>query len=309
MEKSGAYWPEANNDPSVMARLSKAAHTLAGLESVRVPFDIVVDASAFGSPTGKEGRRRQPVVLDSVITDRERLDRAKAPDPSKAGRSPIVLEAIRSLAHDSDLEHVPLVCGITGPFMLTCQLRGPEEAILDVILDPGFLKDILEKAAQWNAAFSVAALEAGADIIAINDGLSMGDILGPAEFMEFAQPYQKMISDAIHRQSGLSILHICGDTRMNMPQMIQTGANGISVDQQMDIGWVKRQVAGKAACIGNVHPIKTLFFKGPQDVIAETRTVIDAGTDVVAPGCGFLPGTPLANIVAMVNATLEHGKR
>jgi [methyl-Co(III) methanol-specific corrinoid protein]:coenzyme M methyltransferase len=91
--------------------------------------------------------------------------------------------------------------------------------------------------------------------------------------------------------------------------MIETGANGISVDQQVDIGWVKQQVKGKAAAIGNVSPTSTLLFKGSQDVIAESIRCLDAGTDILAPGCGFAPGTPLGNMKAMVEAAMTYHKR
>ncbi len=309
MKASGAYWPEANNDSSLMARLSKAAHAVAGIESVRVPFDVSVDATAFGALTGKETQDRQPAILKAPITSQELLDQAEIPEPSRAGRAPVVLEAVRSLANDPELKEVPVICAITGPFMLAAQLRGTQEAIMDVAMKPSFVKDILEKATQWNVAFVQAALEAGADVIAIIDATSSGDVLGPVQFAEFAMPYQKRVVEAIRHNDGYAILHICGKTRRNMPYMIQTGANGISVDQQMDIGWVKEQVAGKAACIGNVSPTSTLLFKKPKDVIAETKRVIEAGTDVVAPGCGFAPETPLANMKALVEATLTYGKR
>jgi MtaA/CmuA family methyltransferase len=177
-----------------------------------------------------------------------------------------------------------------------------------VALRPDFIKGILDKATRWNMAFAQAALEAGADVIAIIDATSSGDVLGPEQYAEFAMPYQKKVVEAICRTDGYSILHICGKTRKNLPSMILTKANGISVDQQMDIGWVKQQVKGKAACIGNVSPTSTLLFKKPADVEAETKRVIEAGTDVVAPGCGFAPETPLANMRAMVEATHRYGK-
>jgi MtaA/CmuA family methyltransferase len=221
----------------------------------------------------------------------------------------VVLDAIRQLAKDPELADTPIICAIVGPFMLAGPLRGSQEAIMDVALKPAFVKGILEKATRWNIAFSQAALEAGADVIAIIDATSSGDVLGPPQYADFAMPYQKRVVDAICKADGYSILHICGKTTKNMPFMMQTGANGISVDQQMDIGWVKQQLKGKVACIGNVSPTSTLLFKKPADVEAETKRVIEAGTDIVAPGCGFAPETPLANMKALVEAAHRYGTR
>ena len=309
MKASGAYWPQANNDPQLMAKLAKAAHTIAGIESVRIPFDVSVDATAFGALTGKDNIERQPSILKAPITTPELLESASVPDPQTAGRAPVVLDAIRQLAKDPELKGTPLICAIVGPFMLAGQLRGSQEAIMEVAMKPAFIKGILEKATQWSVLFSKAALEAGADVIAIIDATSSGDVLGPPQYAEFAMPYQKRVVDAICREDGYSILHICGKTTKNMPFMIQTGANGISVDQQMDIGWVKQQLRGKVACVGNVSPTSTLLHKKPTDVEAETKRVIEAGTDIVAPGCGFAPETPLANMKAMVEATHKYGVR
>jgi MtaA/CmuA family methyltransferase len=307
MKASGAFWPDANNDPRLMATLAKAAHILAGIESVRVPFDVSADATAFGALTGKETIDRQPAIMKAPITTPELLERALVPDPWKAGRVPVVLEAVRSLA--SELRDTPIICAIVGPFMLAGQLRGSQEAIMDVAMKPAFLKGILEKATQFDIAYARAAIEAGADVVAVIDATSSGDVLGPPQYAEFALPYHKRLMEAIRAAEGYSILHICGKTTKNMPYMMQSGANGISVDQQMDIGWVKQQLKGKAATIGNVSPTSTLLFKKPADVEAEVKRCIDAGTDVLAPGCGFAPETPLENMRALVEATHKYGKR
>ena len=298
MKASGAYWPEANNNPVKMAMLAKAAHTIAGIESIRVPFDVSVDATAFGAVTGKETIDRQPAILEVPIPTPGALDKVRIPDPTKDGRAPVVLESIKILARE--FPHVPVICAIISPFTLACQLRGNQEAIMDVAMNPMFMKGILEKATEWNIEFAQAALQAGADVITMVDSTSGGDVLGPPQYAEFAMPYQKRLVNAIRQADGYTILHICGKTTKNMPLMIQTGANGISVDQQMDIGWVKQQLKGKAATIGNVSPTSTLLFKKPADVIAESRRCLDAGTDILAPGCGFAPETPLANMQAMV---------
>ena len=121
-------------------------------------------------------------------------------------------------------------------------------------------------------------------------------------------PYQKRVVGEIRKAGGYSILHICGWTVENMSYMIRSGANGISVDQQMDIGWVKERVNGKAAVIGNVSPTSTLLFDKSQEVMIESRRCIDAGTDILAPGCGFAPGTPLDNMRSMVRTARTYLK-
>ena len=122
MKMTGAYWPDANNDSILMAKLAKVAHTIAGIESIRVPFDVSVDATAFGAITGKESIDRQPAILDAPIKTPEALDGAAVPDPSKDGRAPVVLESIRLLA--KEFPNTPVICAIVSPFMLAGQHEG-----------------------------------------------------------------------------------------------------------------------------------------------------------------------------------------
>jgi uroporphyrinogen-III decarboxylase len=86
MKASGAYWPDAHTDPELMVKLAKAAHDIGGIESVRVPFDIGVDASAFGARTDQRRLIRQPAILERAIRTPDDLLTIQVPDPLRAGR-------------------------------------------------------------------------------------------------------------------------------------------------------------------------------------------------------------------------------
>lgn len=59
---------------------------------------------------------------------------------------------------------------------------------------------------------------------------------------------------------------------------------------------------------GNVSTAKTLFTGKPEEVKAEALSALRAGTDLLAPACGIAPGSPLANIKALVEARDEYQK-
>ncbi|MDD1765389.1 MAG: MtaA/CmuA family methyltransferase [Methanomassiliicoccales archaeon] len=307
MRACGAYWPEAHVDSHLMTKLAAAAHKLVGIESVRVPFDISVDASAFGAITGTRGLIRQPGILKRLITTPEELKRVKVPNPLKDGRAPITLRAIRELS--SKYKTVPVICGTIAPFMLASQLRGEQDAIVDISLNPEFMKGILEKAAEWNIAYADRAIKAGADVITLVDSSSSDEVLSQSQYEEFSMPYQKMVVDAIRKMDRPIILHMCGKTTRNFHHIVETRPNGFSIDQQMDIKWVKERLSGRVATIGNVSPTTTLLYGTPEEVSMETRASIEAGTDVVAPGCGFAIETPFENMKAMVETARTHGER
>ncbi len=305
MKASGAFWPEAHGDPRKMYELSLAAHTIAGLEGCRVPFEASVDASAFGAVTSLESERRQPAITGRPISSRELADIVTIPNPRRDGRAPVVLEAV-SLLRQRPGNESPVLCGAISTFTLACQLRGEAEALMDLVVDPDYLRVVLEKAFRWNVEFAQEAVSAGADVIVLVDATASGDILSPEQYEEFAQPYEKRLVQVVRDAGAASILHICGNTRQNLPLMKATGANGVSVDQSMDMRWVKRTLGRKVAAVGNVSPTNTLLFRSPEYVIEECRECIEAGTDVLAPGCGFSPDTPLANMKAMASVRMPH---
>jgi [methyl-Co(III) methanol-specific corrinoid protein]:coenzyme M methyltransferase len=64
---------------------------------------------------------------------------------------------------------------------------------------------------------------------------------------------------------------------------------------------------GKRAClIGNLSPVATLLAKSPENVKQEAKMCIENGVDILAPGCGIAPHTPLTNLNALVEARDEY---
>jgi [methyl-Co(III) methylamine-specific corrinoid protein]:coenzyme M methyltransferase len=299
MNASGAYWPEANHNSDKMVALALAAHTVAGLESVKVPFDVALDCTAFGVQTGNEAMDRPPSVLRPIITNIEDIDRMETPNPHQDGRPPLVLEALQKLK-EKKLD-VPIIGGVIAPFSLAGQMRGEQDAIMDVLLHPELITKLLERTAEWGAIYARAELEAGADVITLVDATASGTILSPQHYAEFVLPYQQKVMKAIHDRGGKAILHICGDVTHNLDLMLQTGADGISVDQVMDMRWVKERTKGRCAAVGNISPTTTLLLSSPLCVRKTCRGILEAGTDVLAPGCGIAPRTPLANLQAMAS--------
>ncbi|QLH75057.1 MAG: MtaA/CmuA family methyltransferase [Methanomassiliicoccales archaeon] len=305
MRSADAYWPRAHNDPKAMARLSKAAHGCAGIESVRVPFDVTVDASAFGAEIGMATVDRQPAVLNARFPILEGLLTVEIPSPRASGRAPVMARSVRILASDRSLKDVPRICGVTGPFMLVCQLHGVEKTIMEVLKDPDGLRNAVMRVTEWTETFIEELVSSGAEIITLIDATTSGDLLSPEQYRSIAMECHRSIAQKTGSLGAYPILHVCGDISASLDLMSSCGFNGISVDQCMSISSVKRILRGRAACIGNIGPVSPLLMNGPPEVAARTIEAIENGTDVVAPGCGFAPRTPLSNMLAMVHATIR----
>ena len=303
MQASGSFWPEAHHDPKKMADLALAANRVAGLESVRVPFEMAVDASAFGVQISDRGLRRQPMVLERKIKTAQEFAEVDIPDPRKDGMVPIVLEAIKDLRRRAP--SLPIICGIMAPHMLAFELLGEQEALNMMANDPALLKATLHKAKKFAIEYAAAASEAGADVISFVDPLASGDFLSYQQYQEFAFPFHRKICDETEKLGIPVILHICGNTTRILPLIAQSGANGISIDSNVDILFAKGQLTGRSAVIGNVSTTDILLHGTEDKVRACTAECIAEGVDAVAPGCGLVLQTPLNNLKAMVDTTVR----
>jgi MtaA/CmuA family methyltransferase len=301
MQASGSFWPEAHHNPKKMADLALSANRIAGLESVRVPFEMAVDASAFGVMVSDRSLRRQPIVLERRIGSAEEFAEVDVPDPRKDGMVPVVLDAIRDLKMRAP--NLPTICGVLAPHALAFELLGEQEALRMMLNDPTLLKATMLKAKMFAVQYSEAAFEAGADIIAFVDPLASGDFLSYQQYQEFALPFHRKICDETEKMGIPVILHICGNTTKILPLIAQSGANGISIDSSVDVLFAKSMLSGRSAVIGNISTTEVLLHGTEDKVRSCTAECIAEGIDAVAPGCGLVLQTPLNNLKAMTDAT------
>jgi [methyl-Co(III) methanol-specific corrinoid protein]:coenzyme M methyltransferase len=146
-------------------------------------------------------------------------------------------------------------------------------------------------------------VEAGADIIAIADPVASPDLMSPDSFKQYLQARLQKFSSSV---KSVTILHICGNVNAILSYMADCGFEGLSVEEK--IGSVKKakEVIGtRARLVGNVSS-PFVLLPGPIDKIkADAKLALAEGIDVLAPGCGIAPMTPLENIKAMVAARDE----
>jgi [methyl-Co(III) methanol-specific corrinoid protein]:coenzyme M methyltransferase len=103
------------------------------------------------------------------------------------------------------------------------------------------------------------------------------------------------------------VYHSCMDIKPVLPLLPKLEAHAISLSQEMDMKEAREMVSDDVIIAGNVSPTFTLIKRGPKEVIEECKYCIDNGTDILCPGCGFGPKTPLENMKAMVEAGKTYG--
>lgn len=305
MEKCGASWPEAHSDPQKMATLACAQADYFGLESVRAGFCLTEEAEALGCPIDMGTSRSSPMLKGHPFTYNPMKKIYDEPDSLpdideflKTGRVKTAIDAMAIMKKTHGEDYV-IVGGNTGPFTLTGHLLNTENLVYSVWTEPERAQKWVGAIAPYCKAFGQAMLDNGADLIQMSEPSASTDILAPTDF-----PVQsgQFVKDCLGSLPGYTILHICGDSAPIIPYMLDTGADGISVEEKVPSEKAVEIANHRGCLVGNVGCAFPLFKGTPADVEKAAKHSAEAGFNVISAGCGVPIGTPDDNIRALVRA-------
>ncbi|HOW15061.1 methylcobamide:CoM methyltransferase MtaA [Methanosarcina sp.] len=302
MDEVGAAWPEAHSDSEKMAKLAIANYELSGLEAVRVPYCLTVLAEAMGCEVNMGTKNRQPSVtahpypkdLEGMEMPENLLDK---------GRIQAVLGAIKIIREKVGSD-VPVIGGMEGPVTLASDLASVKSFMKWSLKKPELLEQVLDFATEATISYANSMVDAGADIIAIADPVASPDLMSPDSFKTMLQSRLQKFSSSVN---SVTVLHVCGNVNPILDYMADCGFEGLSVEEKIGSAKKAKEIlGGRARLVGNISSPFTLL-PGPVDKIkAEAKQAIADGVDVLAPGCGIAPMTPVSHIKAMVEARNEY---
>lgn len=299
MEATGATWPEAHTDPEKMAQLGASLYKLAGVETARIPFCLTVQAEVLGCKVDLGKIDKSPSIEEPPFTSASEIEMPE--DFLSRGRVPAVLEATRILRKEYG-DVLPIIAGIEGPFTLGGHLIGIEKFMIWCIKKPDEVREILDKTTEANIIYSKALLKSGADVICNCDPSASPELISPKMFEIFVKP---KLTEIVESVGGIQVLHVCGKAGRIIKDMVETGFDALSIEEKVDVREAKEIVKGKTRLVGNVSAATTIFRGKPAEVKEEAKKALEAGIDLLTPGCGIAPRSPLANIKALVEATRE----
>ena len=299
MRQVGTRWPDAHHDPGQMVRAGAAAHVVCGLESVKVPFDMAVEAGALGAQIDYGAGSALPKILTPRFEEPAEFAIEEA--LLTRGRFPVVLEAIR-IARARHGAEAPVISSLLGPFTLTGCLFGVETLLVWMIEEPEKAHAAMATATELVAGYIRAQYAAGSHVVQMGEPTASGDLISPAQYLEFVAPSHRQLVASTDRPL---ITHICGNITRQLPHLVAAGFRGVSFDAKTDAQAARDGLKGRAAAIGYV-PTGLLLDGSPAEVGAAARECLAAGVDALNAGCAVAPDTPLDNIRAMIAAAQEH---
>lgn len=202
--------------------------------------------------------------------------------------------------------------GGSEPFLLYKNLRGQEQAFIDLIENPEIVHYCLDKLFDLACETTTRLYEAANgkidfSYVAEDMGAQEGLMLSKAQIEEFLAPRMKRMMDLAHSAGVYVFHHNDGAVRDILPTMIETGVDLLNPIQWRCAGMervaLKRDFGNQIVFHGGMDNQQTLVFGSVEEVrqeVADNLRILGAGGGyILAPCHNIQVVSPAENIVAM----------
>ena len=250
--------------------------------------------------------------IEGPIKRPEDLEDYQPPDPhapGALGHLPEVVERYKGTK--------PIIWMGRDAFFNPSFLRGQEQFLMDYILNPQLVHDIIEICLAYDLALTERAIRAGVDIVVLGDDYAdkNSPMMSRQHFQEFILPGLRRAVKSAQDAGAKVIKHTDGNIMPIIDLIVDTGCDGLNPIEPvagMDIGRVKREYGDRVAIVGNIDCGELLSRGTPEQVRETVRETIR----VAGPGGGFLLASSNSihssvkpeNLVAMGEACREFGE-
>ncbi|NLE45788.1 MAG: uroporphyrinogen-III decarboxylase-like protein [Chloroflexi bacterium] len=214
----------------------------------------------------------------------------------------------------------PIRGGGSEPFLIYKNLRGQEQALMDLVLNPEIVHYCLDKLfdlAYENTVRIFEQIPGQVMLTYVAEDMGGQDdlMISPAHIREFLVPRMKRMIDLSHEAGAFVFHHNDGNCRRIIPDMIEAGIDILNPIQwrsnNMDRESLNRDFGDQVVFHGAVDNQYTLPFgtidEVRQEVMDNLRVLGDGGGYILAPCHNIQAVGPAENVVAMYHACLEYG--
>ena len=233
-------------------------------------------------------------------------------NPKKSNVLSRLLEALR-IVIDKIGEEVSVDCCAQAPFTTAAYLRGAEQLAKDLYEAPDFVHELLEVCTE-NTLLWIDAVVNARGGTSLCDPTAGGSLLSPEHYKEFVLPYIQKVVQGIKNYGMKVSLHVCGRTHKIWELLVDTGADILSLDSDVNLLEAKRKIGDKVALMGNVDSVEVMLRGTSTQVISEAQRCIEQAYDnpsgyILSTGCDIPLNTPSENILALMKAAGIFGKK
>jgi uroporphyrinogen decarboxylase len=217
-------------------------------------------------------------------------------------------------------EDYPVKGGGSEPFLVYKDLRGHEQAFVDLATHPEIVHFCLEKLfalCYENTVRIYEQIPGNVQLSFVGEDFGSQQMLmySPNHIREFFIPRMKRMIDLVHKAGAFVFFHSDGAIRDIIPDMVEAGVDVIDPIQWrcegMDRSELKDSFGDKVIFHGAVDNQYTLAFgtvdEVRQEVVDNINLLGMGGGYIIGPCHNIQPISPPENIIAMYMAGLEYG--
>ena len=205
-------------------------------------------------------------------------------------------------------------------FERTWFMRDMQNILMDFHINPGFVHELLDGLeAACTDIIDRLLHDYGDRIDAIGMSEDYGSerslLISPQHWREFIKPRLARIVARIRGGGKQAYIHSCGHVLPVIGDLVDIGVTMLQPLQPeaMDVFEVKRQFGKHLCLMGGISAQHTLPYGMVDDVRCEVRACLEhmagGGGYVMAPAKPILPGVPVENAVALIEAFLNQAEK
>ncbi len=296
--KEGKRFTDLVQNPEVAAEVTLQPIRRFQYDAAVIFSDILVIAEAMGVPyqLREQGGLKVDFELQSSA-DVEKLTPEGAVE--KISYTPEAIKLVRK-----EVENQCAIIGFAGsPWTLASFMveggssRDNLHSRALIHEKPALFEALLEKITLATIDYLNAQIDAGADALQLFD--SQGGTLAQSDYWRFSGRWMQQITTALGQRVPITVFG--RGVHQNWEQLIRTGANALSIDWNIDLPALSKQLPLTLALQGNLDP--ALLIASPAVAIKQTQLLLEGmrGRDgfIFNLGHGVPPNASIETIAAI----------
>lgn len=245
-------------------------------------------------------------IVSHPLANESKISTYKPPDPNRAD---LYLDADQAI-QDFKAEYWIVGVTVTTIFETAWALRGLEQLLLDMVLNPDLANHILDIPYHYHLAAAKKLVSMGVDMIWTGDDIGAQNkmLISPTMWRKyFKARMENFISELKSINPHVKVAyHTDGNVYPIIPELIEIGIDVLNPIQpaSMNPSQIKAEFGGRLCFWGSIDEQHTLPFCTPAEVKAEIierlRTIGKNGGLIISPTHHVQLDTPLENFWAMV---------
>ncbi|MAW40658.1 MAG: uroporphyrinogen decarboxylase [Kiritimatiellaceae bacterium] len=296
--KEGKRFTDLVQNPEVAAEVTLQPIRRFQYDAAVIFSDILVIAEAMGVPY--QLMEQGGVKVDFQLQSRADIEKLTAEGAAnKIAYTPAAIELVRN-----EVENQCAIIGFAGsPWTLASFMveggssRDNLRSRALIHEQPALFEALLEKITLATIDYLNAQIDAGADALQLFD--SQGGTLAQAAYWRFSGRWMQQIITALGQRVPVTVFG--RGVHQNWEQLIQTGANALSIDWNIDLPTLSKQLPSTLALQGNLDP--ALLTASPSVAIEQTQRLLDGMRDrngfIFNLGHGVPPNAYIETIAAI----------